>query len=384
MIVHTVASLDQAGGGIPRSAIALASQLARNGREIAVLRVEAEKGGDRPMLSSGPKTLRLHRGDGSRYVPNSAVSQLESLRVTSRVELVHDHGLWLPMHHGIAAWCRRCNVPRVVSIRGMLNPWARRHHATRKFFAWVAFQRADLAAADVLHATSEAEVEAIRTAGMLQPVVLLPNGIAPPIFSPRATTEPSGRRTALFLSRLHPSKGIDLLLQAWRDASPRGWRLVIAGAGSVAFVRWIDRSIGAFGLRETVSLHGPVDDRLKWDLYAGADLFLLPSRSENFGIVVAEALATGLPVITTHAAPWEWLPARQAGWWVPVDATKLADAIRTATACAPDELQAMGRRGRSEALIRFDWRTIAGHFAAVYAWILGRGPAPACVRVSGL
>ena len=83
-------------------------------------------------------------------------------------------------------------------------------------------------------------------------------------------------------------------------------------------------------------------------------------------------------MITTHAAPWDWLPARQAGWWVPVESASLAAAIREATALGPSELRAMGERGRAEARARFDWNAIAAQFAAAYDWIMGRGPAPAC------
>jgi glycosyltransferase involved in cell wall biosynthesis len=157
--------------------------------------------------------------------------------------------------------------------------------------------------------------------------------------------------------------------------------LLIAGAGAAAFVRSIESTIANLGLRDTVVLCGPADDATKWRLYAQAELFLLPTRSENFGLVVAEALAAGVPVITTHAAPWDWLPARQAGWWVPVDAASLAGAIRAATALSSAELRAMGRRGRAEAIARFDWSAIAAQFAAAYDWILGRGSAPACLHL---
>jgi glycosyltransferase involved in cell wall biosynthesis len=379
MILHTVASLNESEGGVPRSTLALARHLSERRVCVAVVQVEADGGGQQAAWAEPWHGLRVHTGLGSRYKLHDAGRLLNALYGGSRIDLVHDHGIWLPMHHGIAAWCQQNGVPRIVSVRGMLNPWAVGHHAARKRFAWHAFQRRDLATADVLHATSDAELSAIRSAGMRQPVVLLPNGIEPPAEMPPPPS--AGLRTALFLSRLHPSKGVDLLLQAWRDAAPRGWRLLIAGAGAADFVRSIDDAIVALGLRDTVALCGPADDASKWGLYAQAELFLLPTRSENFGLVVAEALASGVPVITTHAAPWDWLPARHAGWWVPVDSSSLAGAIRTATALSPGELRGMGRRGRAEALARFDWPAIAAQFSAAYDWILGRCPAPACLHL---
>jgi glycosyltransferase involved in cell wall biosynthesis len=379
MILHTVASLNEAEGGVPRSMLALARHLAGRRVGVAVFQIEADGGGRQAAWVETCSSSRVHTAHGSRYGLHDACRLLDALHAESRIDLVHDHGIWLPMHHGIAAWCRRTGVPRMVSVRGMLNPWARGHHAGRKRLAWLAFQRGDLATADALHATSAAELSAIRAAGTRQPVVLLPNGIEPPAEMPPPSS--AGPRTALFLSRLHPSKGIDLLLKAWRDAAPPGWRLVIAGAGAAAFVRSIESAIAALGLRDFVALCGPADNAAKWRLYAQAELFLLPTRSENFGLVVAEALAAGVPVITTHAAPWDWLPARQAGWWVPVDAASLAGAIRAATALSPAELRVMGRRGRAEAIARFDWSAIAAQFAAAYDWILGSGPAPACLHL---
>ena len=379
MILHTVASLNEAEGGVPRSTLALARHLAGRQLDVALVQIEADGGGRQAAWVETWNSLRVHTAHGSRYGLHDPGRLLDALHGGSRIDLVHDHGIWLPMHHGIAAWCRQTGVPRMVSVRGMLNPWARGHHAARKRLAWLAFQRGDLTTADVLHATSAAELSAIRAAGMRQPVVLLPNGIEPPAEMPPPPSD--GLRTALFLSRLHPSKGIDLLLQAWRDAAPPGWRLLIAGAGAAAFVRSIESTIANLGLRDTVVLCGPADDATKWRLYAQAELFLLPTRSENFGLVVAEALAAGVPVITTHAAPWDWLPARQAGWWVPVDAASLAGAIRAATALRPAELRAMGQRGRAEAIARFDWSALAAEFAAAYDWILGRGPVPACLHL---
>lgn len=376
--MHAIASLDAAEGGVPRSTMALARHLARRTANIAVLQVEAEGCHSSCVSAEKAPAVRILTAHGSRYAVHDASRRLAAVHAVSRIDLVHDHGIWLPMHHGIAKWCQRTGVPRIVSVRGMLNPWARRHHAARKRVAWLAFQRGDLSAADVLHATSHSELSAIRAAGMRQPVVLLPNGIeSPPEIPPRPT---DGLRTALFLSRLHPSKGIDLLLQAWRDARPRGWRLLIAGAGSAGFERSIHDAIAELGLRETVWLIGPADDAAKWHLYAQADLFLLPTRSENFGLVVAEALVAGVPVITTHAAPWDWLPARQAGWWVATDVASVAAAIRAATSLDEDELRAMGQRGRAIALDRFDWHAIAAQFAATYDWMMSRGPAPPCVH----
>jgi glycosyltransferase involved in cell wall biosynthesis len=377
VLLHAVASLDSGEGGVPRSAAALVARMRQLGNEALIMPVEESRFS---LEMSGGLTVTPDRDmpPGNRYDRRGTLLRLDTLASAFTIDLVHDHGIWLPMHNAIAAWCRRREVPRVVSVRGMLNPWARRHHAGRKWLAWQAYQRSDLSTADALHATCEAEYGIIRELGLRQPVILLPNGVeAPPSVS---ATQRSDRRTALFLSRLNPSKGVEMLLRAWRDVAPAGWKLVIAGNGSDDYVRAISASIARLGLADVVSLHGAVDDSAKWDLYRAADLFILPSLSENFGTVVGEALAVGLPVITTQATPWNWLPARQAGWWVATDTGGLAVAVRAATSLPAITLRKMGLRGQEMAGRLFDWTAIAREFIAAYAWLLGRGPTPACVR----
>ncbi len=378
VVLHTVASLDRREGGVPRSVVAVVGRLRRAGCEARILAVE--KTSVSLQLADRPAVDPIHEAiPASRYGRRQTLRQLDASAIAAPIDLVHDHGIWLPMHNAIASWCRRRGVPRVVSIRGMLNPWARRHHAARKWVAWHTYQRDDLAAADALHATSDPEYAAIRAAGLRQPVIVLPNGVeGPPTVSEK---RPRGVRTALFLSRLHPSKGVEALLHAWREAAPAGWRLVIAGAGAAAYERSITARIATLGLTGVVALHGAVDDSTKWPLYEASDLFILPSLSENFGTVVAEALASGLPVITTQATPWDWLPARRAGWWVPVDGGGLADALREAAALPAAELQSMGERGRAFVRERFEWAAVAREFIAAYRWLVGHGSMPACVRL---
>ena len=243
--------------------------------------------------------------------------------------LVHDHGLWLPTNHASARAAARASVPFVVSTRGMLTEWALRFNAGKKRAAWALYQRRDLQSARLFHATAEEEVEDIRRAGLRQPVALIPNGVELP---DRAREAPTGTvRKALFLSRVHPKKGLINLVRAWAEVRPEGWELVLAGpdeGGHRAEVEHVIRALGLEGVRWT----GEVDDRAKWDLYYGADLFVLPTFSENFGIVVAEALAAGIPAITTTGAPWGVLEERGCGWWIDTGVEPLVAALREATA----------------------------------------------------
>ena len=129
-------------------------------------------------------------------------------------------------------------------------------------------------------------------------------------------------------------------------------------------------------LENDFSFLGPIEDEDKWQLYRQSDLFVLPSHTENFGLVVAEALACGLPVITTHGTCWQELIAQRCGWWVPIGAAPLANALREATALTDAERREMGRRGRHLIESSYGWPLVAKKMLAVYKWMLGQDSQP--------
>ncbi len=134
-------------------------------------------------------------------------------------------------------------------------------------------------------------------------------------------------------------------------------------------------------LSEVVRFVGPVDDEEKWSYYGDADLFVLPTHSENFGIVVAEALAAEVPVLTTTGAPWKELDTHECGWWVEPEPRALTEALRRATGCDDETRRAMGRRGRQLVEERYSWEGVASQMVAVYRWLVDDGPRPDCVRL---
>jgi glycosyltransferase involved in cell wall biosynthesis len=158
-----------------------------------------------------------------------------------------------------------------------------------------------------------------------------------------------------------------------------GWCLKLAGpnkGGHLAEVMELARQLG---IDKSLKYVGEVDGEEKSKLYAEADLFVLPTFSENFGVVVAEALAYGLPVITTRGAPWSDLQTHGCGWWVDIGVEPLVRVLRDAVELGDDKRRAMGARGR-EYVQRYNWDEIAQQTIEVYRWVLGHGPKPLCVR----
>ena len=314
-----------------------------------------------------------------RYSPRTWHRQFkEALAKAARAHdvIVYDVGLWLPQNHFVAKVARARKLPLIISPRGMLSRRALEVSRWKKRLAWFAYQRADLRRAAVLHVTSEAEAQDCRRRGLTQPIAVVPNGIdVPSDFQRRAG--PNGRmRSALFLSRLHPIKGLKDLVEAWARVRPVGWRMVVAGPDEDGHQREIETLVKTLGLDEQFQFIGPVGGKEKWDLYAAADLFVLPSYSESFGQVVGEALAAGVPVITTRATPWQKIESSRCGWWIETGVERLAGALQTATQLCVSDLADMGRRGRELVLSNYSWQSSAERLLSVMQWLIGKADKP--------
>ncbi len=254
-----------------------------------------------------------------------------------------------------------------------------RRKAWKKHPAWLLYVKKDLCSVSLFHATAIQEAENIRKLGLRQPIAFIPNGVdLPSLIIPHLVK--SQQRTLLFLSRIHPTKGLLGLVNAWHRVRPTGWRVVVAGPNEDNHQQVVEKAIRRAGLEKDFAFVGLVEGTAKEQLYLQADLFVLPSFSENFGIVVAEALAYGVPVITTKGTPWQDLITYRCGWWIEVGAEPLAAALREAVCLDDRERQAMGLRGR-QYVQRFSWPQLAEQMLATYRWMVYGDVKPDCVMV---
>jgi glycosyltransferase involved in cell wall biosynthesis len=372
--VQFIGSVSVESAGPTYSVRRLSQELCALGCEVHVVAL-AENGAERQRDRWAPVAVHLVAPRGPRRFGYSA-GWFRMLEVI-RPDLVHGHGLW--MYHSLVSlrWCRGCR-PRIVSPHGMLEPWAFGYRRWKKLPVWLLWEKRGLESS-VLHATSEQEAINIRALGLRAPIAVIPNGIDLPEL-PLSRGAVNAERRALFLSRIHPIKGLLNLVEAWRRVRPPGWRLCIAGPDECGHLNVVQRAVREAGLAGVVDFVGPVYGKEKQELLNTADLFILPTFSENFGVVVGEALASGVPVITTKGAPWSWLLSHRCGWWVDIGVEPLAEAISEATQCTASELHAMGEHGRRLVEGRFSWPKIAQQMKTVYEWVLGGGPRPECVE----
>lgn len=372
-VVHVVSSLAEEAGGVSTAVIATCRELERRGCEVHIATLQG------PARAAGPGVLEFPAGLGPRRLGRSPQMRwwLEGLANDHRPTIVHSHSLWM-MPNLYAAWSTRAPAMRLVtSPHGTLSPRALAQGRHRKKLAWLLAQRRALHRAECLHAASEAEYADIRRSGLRQPVCLIPHGV-----DADAVRYPGERkRQVLYLGRLHPQKGVEVLLRAWArlEADFPDWVLSIAGPGDAGPLRGV---AAACGLRR-VSFPGPAYGEERTRMYREASLCILPSHSESFGLTVAEALGAGTPVVATTGTPWGELPRRGAGWWVELGVDSIVAALREAMSTPADELAAMGERGREWMRADFRWDEACAKLLDTYRWLLrpADAPVPSWMRV---
>ena len=384
-VIHTVTTTQASYGGPSRSVPFLCEALADQGASVRLVTTvpKSEDGGRSPILPADPvEVCSAGVQNGVRRIiwrPFSFYNTLQNQTQSAHPDILHDHGIWLPTHGTVALAARRLDVPLVVSIRGMLTSWALQHNRWRKRFAWMAYQKAALRQASLFHVTSEEEVEALRDLGFDQPAAMIPNGVQLPE-QQSADSSSAGPRRALFLSRLHPKKGLPMLIEAWARVRPKDWELILVGPSEEGHRAELKEQVRSHGLDDEITFSGSVSDKEKWAVYRSTDLFVLPTHSENFGIVVAEALAAGIPVLTTTGTPWRELETHGCGWWVEPEVERITRALDDAVGCADEERRAMGARGRRLVEEQYSWQGVARQMQAAYRWLVNGGARPECVR----
>ena len=363
-VIHFIKNLDKSSGGPSVSVPGLCLALS----EIPEMDVHlVTRDSDERVSISESDSLHLHLVDGSR---SSVEAVLEPLSLTDDQDGVvfHLHGLWDPMNHHASRFADSGGISTVYSVRGMLEPWALRHKWFKKKLGWLLYQRRDLQRAALLHATARREEESFARCGLgdLRSVIL-PNGVSFPQDPP---VSPGHSRTLLFLGRIHPVKGLVPLLDAWADSAPKGWRLQITGPDEMEHRKELETQIDSSGIEETVAITPPVDGVEKWKLLSSADVFVLPSFTENFGIAAAEALAMGTAVAASTGTPWDWLPREGAGWSVEPTESGWTAFFEELGRTPPETLTELGARGRVYASHHFSWPAIAKRMAEEYHTIL--------------
>jgi glycosyltransferase involved in cell wall biosynthesis len=373
-VLHVIPSFYPAHwyGGPVQSVYHLCRKLAEAGCHVRVLTTNA----------NGPDAVLNVKPDSeSEIAPGVRVTYASRLRPDSvslsLLRQLPDLARWADVVHLTSVYsfpviptmavCRFVEKPLVWSPRGSLQRWGGSTRPGLKD-AWDFACRLVQPAATVLHVTSDQEAaESVVRYPKLRTAVI-PNGVDVPDTTPGPSTEPVLR--LLYIGRLHPKKGIENLLEACAmlRVTDCRWSLAIAGKGEPEYTASLRRRIEGLGLSPGVSMLGEVVGPAKQKLLQSADLAVFPSHTENFGMVVAEALAHGLPVIASHGMPWSEVEPRGCGLWVHNNPEALRDAILRLSRMP---LREMGMRGRKWMIAEFSWERAAAATAALYSRLAG-------------
>jgi len=378
-VLQVVPTIDPQAGGLPRSVLSLSHHLTGTGN--AEVLVMSQMQALAPRISTTELnflTIISNVGKLGAVTGSSAIFALAKIVKSRAPSVIHNHGMWTAMNHWASVRGRKSNIPTVIQPHGMLEAWSLEQKKIKKKFALWCYQKKDLESAAIFIATSEQEHASIRRLGLDQPIAIIPHGVnMPPTESKLIQTgESKKNKTALFFSRIHPKKGIKDLLTAWARVKPLNWSLMIVGGTTdPAYFAEVKTTIKELNLTSSVQLVGRKEGGEKDIMFRSSDLFILPTYSENFGIVVLEALSYGLPVITTTETPWLDLNQKGCGWVVEPGSEYLVDPLEKATNLNDSVLGLMGVKAQIYAS-RYRWELSAESMMRVYAWVTNHGPRP--------
>ena len=357
-ILTYITSIDLTGGGPSRSVPMLVKGLAELGADVTLMTQRSEKMNTHALDGI---TAKLH------ILAAFNSEDIEAFIRKEKFDIVQMQSMWDLRYHKLAKICRKLNIPYVETPRGMLEPWSLAQKKWKKRLALWLYQMNDLNHAACIYTTADDEARNVKALGVKAPCSVIPNGIEVDSYKCRTSME-GVKNQVLFLSRIHVKKGIELLIEAWERIVKDfpGWSLLIVGNGEADYIESLRMMVKEHGVGESVRISEPVFGEAKVRLYQSSALFVLPSYSENFGMVIAEAMSCGVPVITTKYCPWEILNETNTGWWIDLSVDKLSDTLSNAMSMDLSMLFDMGQRASKLVHEKFDYRNVAKKTLQMY------------------
>lgn len=388
---HFLPSLSQSTGGPAIAVAGLCEAMARLGCQVDLCTCDltATSGAD---VSIDPSLVRVQTSPPSRsdFTVADAFAHLAA-RAAGEADVIHCHGIWTATDNCAARAARKRGKPFVISLHGMLAPRALSRSAWKKWLARLAYVRKNLDSAGCLHAFTHIECRDARAYGATRPIAIIPNGIHLPEFSDLPGPERAGARwpelkgkkLVLFLARLHPIKGLDILVEAWRRLAKDfpAWHLVIAGPDELGMREGLEANIREGNVEAQTSFLGPAFGQDKRMLLGAAGLYCQPSYSEGFSMSILEAQASSLPALITRQCNFPEVGQANAGVLADPTAASVADGLRRLLGMSDKERAAMGHRGRALIEQHYTWQAVAAKMIAVDNWLLGRADRPDFVHL---
>ena len=368
-ILSFVSSIDLSSGGPSRSVPMLVKGLAELGVDITLMTIHSEN-------------MNIHALEGTTaklkvLEPSFSQKEIAQYLRDEKLHLIQIQSMWDLPYHKVMVEARKQGIPYIVTPRGMLEPWSLSQKKWKKKLAWWIYQRNDVQKAACVFTTAKMEANHVSELGITTFKSVIPNGIETDAY-PCKTSIDVVKKQVLFLSRVHVKKGIELLFEVWKLIHPdyADWQLLVIGNGEAEYIHSLENRVETLGLKDSVKILPPVFGDAKIKVYQESALFCLPSYSENFGMVIAEAMSCGTPVITTTNCPWNILNDTKTGWCIDLSVENIESTLREALAMSPVDLYEMGQKASKMIYDNFDYRCVTRNTLRLYEWLLNGGEKP--------
>lgn len=387
-ILHVIAGLAPQGGGPHKAAPELCRALACKGHKVTIFTTNADGKGilnvptDRPVLWKGVAIRYFPVSWPRRWVFSLPLARALKKNIRA-FDIIHVHSLYLFHTFITAHYCRQHGVTYLICPHGTLDPFLRRKSRWKKAIYNFFIEKRNLDHAAAIHYTSQEEMSLahydlkIRAPGVVVPLGLELEEYAalPSRGSFRSQFPEIGDKfLILFLGRINFKKGLDILVRAYEIIARqrKDVHLVIAGPDNEGYGRKVRKWLTEEGVLERVTVTGMILGKTKLAALRDADVFVLPSYTENFGVAVVEAMACGLPVVISNKVNiWNEVTGAEAGVVVNCKPNELAEALLELLD-DPEYRKSLGKNGKKLVSAKFTWDKVAERMIKVYENILGK------------
>jgi len=373
-ILHVISGLRLTAGGPPLSVSLTVLGLKKIGIEADLLAYDILSADDQNIIS-GDFVHLLPAPKEKRFVYSPHLK--EWLTKHQDYDLYHAQGVWQYPTFATASFAREMDKPYIITPRGMLYPQIFKNNPMAKSLLWNFGLKKDVQKAACVHVTCVEEMEHLRNRGITSPMAVIPNPVDVAQLAAKEIVIKDGVFRIGYLGRIDPRKNIDRLITAWAALGEKvkDGELLIIGAGDVAHHEALKAQAKRLGLTN-VKFTGFLSGQEKEDAINSLSYLVVPSDFENFGMIVAEALMHGVPVMASKGTPWQELDSHNCGWWIDNDTDTIKNTLINALEVPEERRQQMGKNGKALILQHYSKDVIAAKMKRLYEWLLIDGPKP--------